>query len=432
MKKLLIYACACVCCMILCNCGSEAEQVINRWEVQNTDWHDTLSNASSQSEALVPMDRRVERFMEKWDLRGMSLAITRNDSLLFAKGYGWANAEFNIPMTPNTLTRIASASKLVTGVAIMKLCEEGKMSLNSRLFGETGILNDSVYTQVLADERMKDITIDHLLQHLGGFSNRAGDPMFNTRDIMKWNELTEVPRGKDLALIALKRNLATDPGTMHNYSNFGYLLLSLAIEKVTGKSYWDYLKDDVLSAVCATGFYPATNYLSERYDNESYYYAPDTVLVEEFNNSGKMVPRVYGGSDIYGLMGAGGWIASAPAMARLAASIDGHPGVRDVLCDSTIITMTQRGEEVPICRGWSEIDQDGNWIRTGTLYSSHSLVLKFHDNECWVMTTNTGVWIGYNFSRHMIQLAKDLRAEFDDKLPNQNLWTSPAAVLQDE
>ena len=422
----MIYICVGVVALLctMCGSGDNANGGANRAAVKGepTAWHDTLSNKASTFAALEPMDRKISRFMDKWDLRGMSVAVTRHDSLIFAKGYGWSNAEFGIPLEANMVMRIASSSKLITAVAVMKLCEEGRLSLDSRVFGEKGVLNDTIYSNVIGDERLYDLTVDHLLVHKGGFSGRAGDPMFNIKDIMTSNGLSEAPRGSELARAVLRRRLAAAPGEMRRYSNFGYMLLSLVVEKVVGKDYWDYVASDLLGDVCTGGFYPATNYLSERYDCESQYYAPDTVLVEEYNGSGKMVPRVYGGTDVYGLMGAGGWLASAPAIARLVAVIDGDSRVPDILSASSIAKMTEYDEESPACRGWSHIEKDGSWLRTGTLYSAHSFVKHFPDGECWVITTNTGVWIGHNFVRQFVQLVDMLRADYGAVMPKQNLW----------
>ena len=426
MRKTMIYICVGVVALLctMCGSGDNANGGAKRAAVKGepTAWHDTLSNKASTFAALEPMDRKISRFMDKWDLRGMSVAVTRHDSLIFAKGYGWSNAEFGIPLEANMVMRIASSSKLITAVAVMKLCEEGRLSLDSRVFGEKGVLNDTIYSNVISDERLYDLTVDHLLVHKGGFSGRAGDPMFNIKDIMTSNGLSEAPRGSELARAVLRRRLAAAPGEMRRYSNFGYMLLSLVVEKVVGKDYWDYVASDLLGDVCTGGFYPATNYLSERYDCESQYYAPDTVLVEEYNGSGKMVPRVYGGTDVYGLMGAGGWLASAPAIARLVAVIDGDSRVPDILSASSIAKMTEYDEESPACRGWSHIEKDGSWLRTGTLYSAHSFVKHFPDGECWVITTNTGVWIGHNFVRQFVQLVDMLRADYGAVMPKQNLW----------
>ena len=424
MRKILtiIYVSALGVLCAMCGSGEKSASSHALPDRHVTQWHDTLSNKASTTAALEPMDRKMSRFMDKWDLRGMSVAVTRHDSLIFAKAYGWSDEKFGIALEANQVMRIASSSKLITAVAVMKLCEEGRLSLDAKVFGPKGILSDTIYSNAITDERLYELTVDHLLVHKGGFATRYGDPMFNIRDIMTADSLTEAPRGADLARRVLRRRLMAAPGEIRRYSNFGYMLLSLVVEQAAGKDYWDYVMNDLLGEVCSGGFYPATNYLSERYDCESCYYAPDTVMVEEYNGSGKMVPRVYGGTDVYGLMGAGGWVASAPAIARLVASIDGDNGVPDILTPKSIALMTEYNEESAMCRGWSHIEKDGSWLRTGTLYSAHSFVKHYPDGECWVIVTNTGVWIGHNFVRQFVQLVDMLRADYGAVMPKQNLW----------
>ena len=424
MRKILtiIYVSALGVLCAMCGSGEKSASSHALPDRHITQWHDTLSNKASTTAALEPMDRKMNRFMDKWDLRGMSVAVTRHDSLIFAKAYGRSAEKFGIALEANQVMRIASSSKLITAVAVMKLCEEGRLSLDAKVFGPKGILSDTIYSNAITDERLYELTVDHLLVHKGGFATRYGDPMFNIRDIMTADSLTEAPRGSDLARRVLRRRLMAAPGEIRRYSNFGYMLLSLVVEQAAGKDYWDYVMNDLLGEVCSGGFYPATNYLSERYDCESCYYAPDTVMVEEYNGSGKMVPRVYGGTDVYGLMGAGGWVASAPAIARLVASIDGDNRVPDILTARSIAKMTEYDEESAVCRGWSHIEKDGSWLRTGTLYSAHSFVKHFPDGECWVIVTNTGVWIGHNFVRQLTQLVENMRAEYGAVMPKQNLW----------
>ena len=194
-------------------------------------WSDTLSNRASFIASLAPMDNDIERFMRKWEIKGISFAVTRHDSLLYAKGYGMADVSAGKTMDASTIMRMASVSKLVTAVGIMKLCENGKLSLDSKVFGEDGILNDTVYTNAMRDPRMRDITVDHLLRHKGGFTLGAGDPMFNTKDIMAVKRLTTPPTNEELTKIVLGRRLGFTPGAGRRRSNFGYVALSLVPER---------------------------------------------------------------------------------------------------------------------------------------------------------------------------------------------------------
>lgn len=385
-------------------------------------WSDTLSNQSSDIAATKKLDAEVQQFMGRWDIKGMSLAITQNDSLLYAKGYGWADKEIGRKMEATSIMRIASASKLVTALAIMKLIEQGKLSLDSKVFGPDGILNDTAFTNAMRDPRMKNITIDHLLRHKGGFSSVMGDPMFRTKDIMAMEKLSTPPTNEELTKIVLRRKLRFTPGEGRRYSNFGYMLLSLVIEKVTGHSYWDYVTETVLHPAGIYNMRPATNYYAERHPKEVRYYPPDNELVEEYNGSGNMVERVYGGSNVNGLMGAGGWTASAADLARLVAAIDNFPVVKNILTPESIRLMTQHDDHDKMSRGWSEADANGKWSRTGTLSSTHALIERFPNGECWIFITNTGVGKGPSFSRDLSRLIERLRSRYKSSLPHRNLW----------
>jgi len=385
-------------------------------------WSDTLNNDLSEYVNLKAMDSEIDRFRNKWEIKGISFAITRHDSLLYAKGYGWADMESGTQMQPTSIMRIASASKLITATAIMKLVEQRKLRLDMKVFGPRGILNDTAYTNAIRDRRIFEITVDHLLQHKGGFTLGAGDPMFNTADIMEVKHLKTPPSNKELVKIVAGRRIGFMPGSGRRYSNFGYLLLSLVIEKVTGMNYWEYVTKNILEPSGAYHFRPATNYYTQRHPGETRYYGPDTVKIKEFNGSGRMVDRVYGGSNINGLMGAGGWVTSASDLARLVASIDGDPEVKDILRPGSIRQMTYHDGEDKQTRGWTDSDGKGKWTRTGTLGSTHTLIIHFPEGDCWVMITNSGVWTGHNFSRDMTRLVERLRQRYGSELPSRNLW----------
>lgn len=425
---LLILAFAITCLIIICAAALlKGDRDSTAKEEQLTGgngavWSDRLSNALSAHKPLDRMDRDIERFMARYSIHGMSLAISRGDSLIYAKGYGWADEEARQEMTPKHIMRIASASKLVTAVAVMRLIEEGKLSMTSRIFGPEGILNDTIFTNAIHDERLLDITVDHLLRHQGGFGMGAGDPMFNTKDIIHAKGLSTPPSNEELTQIVLGRKIAFTPGKGRRYSNFGYMLLSLVIERVSGKSYWDYVTEDVLEPAGCHRFRPATNYYADRLPDEVRYYGPDTVAVEEFNGSGRMVQRVYGGSNVNGLVGAGGWLASASDLARLVAATDKNPRVADILSRSSIDSLTAYDEKDKKARGWSETTSQGKWTRTGTLSSTHTLVERFPDGECWVLITNSGVWTGHKFSNEMARLVDRLRATNRSQMPHRDLW----------
>ena len=111
--------------------------------------NDTLTNAMSEIPELVPMDKKIRSFMTKWHIKGASLAITRNDSLLYAKGFGWADAEKEILMEPGHIMRMASVSKLLTATGIMVLQDMDSLCLKDTVFGPGGILDDPFFNDLV-------------------------------------------------------------------------------------------------------------------------------------------------------------------------------------------------------------------------------------------------------------------------------------------
>ena len=114
--------------------------------------NESIDNVMSDIPELEKMDSRIENFLKKWEIKGASLSIMRNDSLLYAKGYGYADEALGEKMSPGHILRMASVSKLITAAGIMVLQEKGKLSLRDTVFGERGILSDSIYTSAIREK----------------------------------------------------------------------------------------------------------------------------------------------------------------------------------------------------------------------------------------------------------------------------------------
>lgn len=398
------------------------EEEERQLEAQLPHWEDSLTNSGSDVTALRAMDEEFERFMARWEITGMSLAVTRNDSLLYAKGFGYADREKGVKMQPSNIMRIASVSKLVTAVGVMHLIDQGKLSLDSRCFGEGGVIDDPELNSLIKDPRLKDITVRDLLLHQAGFQGVKNDPMFRTADLVRQHHLNGAPDPKTLMKILLGRRLSYTPGSGRRYSNAGYFMLSMVLEKAAGKDYWKYMTEDVLRKMGCYSFRPATNYYGQKYPDEVRYYNTDEEPVEEFNGSGKMVERVYGGSDYHGLMGAGGWLTSPSDLARMVASIDGDPTLKDFLSKKSIDTMTAYSDDEKLAMGWVSVDKDGKWTRTGTLSSTAAIIERFPDGECWVVVTNTGSYKGFKFSKYLSQFIDRMREKYGNDFPRRNLF----------
>lgn len=393
----------------------------------NPHLNSRLTNEISEIESLKGMDKSIVRFMGKWGIKGLSLSIMRNDSLLFAKGYGWADEEKGKEMKPSSLMRLASVSKLVTATGIMVLIEQGKLSLKDTVFGSGKILSDDLYLNSIKDRNYYKITVEDLLRHKAGFTLRGGDPMFSTREIMLRHKLKKSIPPDSLIKYTLKRKLGYVPGKSRTYSNFGYFLLSRIIEEVSGESYENFIRKNVLKPAGCTDFHIAKNYYRNRYRNEVRYYVPgNTPLVPEYTNSGNLVERCYGGSDIEGLSGAGAWVASVPELCLFVASIDGHTEVPDIISKESVNKMTKFLDKKTFALGWNNTNPKNGWTRTGTLASTSALIKYFPDGECWILVTNTGTWKGPKFTRQTTALFSTLRRKYSSILPKRNLFCKNA------
>ena len=202
----------------------------------------TVTNADSDIPELAGLDRKIKYYMRKWQFKGASLAITRGDSLVYAKGYGIADE--GVEMEPGNIMRMASVSKLLTAVGIMVLQDKGMLSIKDTVFGPSGILKDTLFSSIIKDKNHYKITVEHLLRHQGGFHR---DPVFSSRDVMNQMQLDHAPEKEDYYRLVLSRRLRFAPGTWHKYSNFGYILLSDIIEEVSGMPYEELMKKEVFA-----------------------------------------------------------------------------------------------------------------------------------------------------------------------------------------
>ncbi len=413
--------CRCTCAA----CSSETKHEKDSIEevAHRVHLNDTLTNALSDQPELYAMDSIMRRYLKRWEINGAQLAISRHDSLIYARGFGFADKDRQIPMEPSYIMRMASVSKLVTATGIMKLRDMGKVRLSDKVFGPKGILNDTFYVNSIKDKRYLDITVEQLLRHKAGFTNYAGDPIFSTRYIMQQNRLTTPPDHRTLLRIVLKRHLGYTPGTAQRYCNIGYTLLSLIIEKRMGMPYEQFMQKYVLEPAGCYDFHIAGNYLKDRRPNETVYYMhSSSEPAQEFNNSGRLVTRCYGENDITTALGAGAWVASAAELCRLVASIDGDPTVPDVLSKQAVSMMTQEMPDHQYSLGWNFTPKRGPWIRTGSLVGTSALVLRYADGECWVFITNTSTWKGHEFSKDTMALFEKLRKKYGKNMPKWNLF----------
>ena len=281
---------------------------------------------AAEKDAIAPaaaFDKAVEEFMKERNVPGGALAVARNGKLVYARGYGWAVREAKAAATPNSLFRIASLSKPITAVAVLKLVEGGKLDLDAEVF-DLLALGSQLPKGAMLDDRWKRITLRHLLHHTAGWDrDKSGDPMFKSREISK--SLGEPPPATPAQIIrwTLGRPLDFDPGARYSYSNFGYCLLGRVIEKASGQPYEKFVQQSVLVSAGVRRMRLGASLERGRAEDEVRYYTSDDSKTNSvFTGSKDSVRRPYGGFFLEAMDAHGGWIGSAVDLVRFVTALD--------------------------------------------------------------------------------------------------------------
>ncbi len=314
---------------------------------------ETTSNAPPSTVSLNQISSSFTTFIKDKGIIGAQVAITRNEKLVFLESFGDANRDDGSAVTDNTLFRIASISKPITLLAISKLVDEGKLNLTSPVFGPESLLG-LTYGQLPYEPEELLITLDDLIEHRAGFTDKPFDVLFNN------NTLTlDALIGKVLD----ERSLNSTPGTFYEYSNFGYALLGKIIEKVSGTTYDNYIRNTILNPIDVNDMFIAGNEKQERHPNETVYYS-------NWSSPYEINMKRLGAS--------AGWVSSAKSLAWIAVKSDGRFEVNDLLKPKTGISYLQ----------------SGNWTHNGSLPGT-TAVMKVGHPFSYVVLTNSG---GANFA----------------------------------
>jgi len=183
-------------------------------------------DASSRAIAVDParIEIVVREEMARQKIPGVSVAVVRAGAVVYARGFGYANLEHLVPVTPDTVFQSGSVGKQFTATLVMMLVEQGRVALD-----------DSVVKYFPeAPEPWRAVTIRRLLTHTSGMTDYPADFDFR-RDYSE----------DELLARATRIPLAFAPGARWSYSNMGYLTLGVLIHRVTGRFYGDLLQERI-------------------------------------------------------------------------------------------------------------------------------------------------------------------------------------------
>ncbi|MFC4111016.1 serine hydrolase domain-containing protein [Nonomuraea zeae] len=307
----------------------------------------TVQTAGVAPAALAGFDNVLKTFIVERGISCAQLAITKNGKLVLARAYRYSDDPSVPKFTPTSLFRIASLSKHITAVAIMRLAQDGKLSLGASVAGLLGL-------PTTADARLANVTVWRLLQHTGGWDRDiSGDYLYMDHTISTSLGVS-LPITRDhIVKYASARPLDFAPGSRYAYSNYGYLLLGLIVEKVSGLAYETYVKQKILAPAGITRLRLGRTLKAQA--------APGEVVYESAQSkptvtdaSGTVVPAPYGAFSMENRGPGGGWLASAVDLVRFARILDA-PG--------TVLNATSIGRMV--AKPEIGVTESGAWYGAG-------------------------------------------------------------------
>jgi D-alanyl-D-alanine carboxypeptidase len=321
---------------------------------------------------IAALNSRITGFMSSYNIPGASLAVTKNGKLVYVKSFGKANTATGEDVTPAHRFRLASVSKTFTGVAILKLVQDGKLNLDAKVFGTGGVLTNDYGTAPYNANLLK-ITVRHLLQNVSGSWGAAsgGDvidqnPTFTYKQFFDW--------------VLNTRPNPNTPGTVYDYSNVNFVLAGRIIEKVSGKTYINYIKEDIMAPIGASQTDMAGKTAADKKTNEVTYYG-----------QGNDAPYVY--NIAFPRRDAdGGLMTTATDLIRLVNAIDGSSTKPDILnaANLTLLTTTSTVFSGYAC-GIGIWGAENVWFNYGSLPGTRTAFMRNANGMCAVLLLNSRV-----------------------------------------
>ncbi|MGE3808912.1 MAG: serine hydrolase domain-containing protein [Gemmataceae bacterium] len=371
-------------------------------------------------EGTEALDAGILTIMKRHGIPGGALAIARDGKLLFARGYGWANLQTNEQVQPDTRFGVASLSKTITALAVLKLVEQGKLKLDDKAFPLIGHIKPAPNVKV--DPRLYQITVRQLLNHSGGWNHaQSGDPV-------DWTTQVHVQRGlrqpkvtaEELISFSMKARLDFDPGTDSKYSNFGYIVLGEIVEKAAGQPYEKYVKEQVLApmGIKTASLHPPDG---AYFSNEARRYL-----------AGQREP-LHSWTQQYS-DAAGGWTFSVVDMTRLLTALDGSRG-KPFLNEAVFKEMVAlppaplkvRPNGTHVGLGWDSViltDKGYGYFKEGSWFGMRAYMKRLPSGTNWVIMFNASLHFDPTDTRVAVDAVRDVREAMErlGKLPAVDLF----------
>jgi len=345
--------------------------------------------------ALARVDSIALAYLVEKDVPGLAIGVTRNERLVFLRGYGYADLPAGEVMGPDHRFRVASLSKPLAAVAILKLVEEGALEMETPVFPLLDHLTPP--EGKVADSRLASIRVRDLIEHTGGWDRaQSGDwtyPPFVQQAAAELG-VSPPPSAEEVLRWVMGRPLDFDPGDRYAYSNIGYSLLARVVEKVDGRNYEEFVRDEILLPAGVTRMQVGRTFLEDRLEGEVRYHDTPTVT-SVFPGLGQ-VEAAYGQFSVEARDGQGAWVASPADYLRFLHAVDGGGHRPDVLSASSIEWINTRpsgpAQESTSSwyRGFTVVPQSNGfrWSHGGGLPGTATIVFHRPDGVSYVIFSN--------------------------------------------
>lgn len=191
-----------------------------------------LTHAQAQSAPTLasPTPAQIDAIFKTWERRdspGCALAVVRDGQIVYSRGYGMANLEHDIPLSPSSVFQIASVSKQFTAMSAIMLEQQGKLSLEDDVRKYVPEMHDFG----------KPLRLRHLIHHTSGLRDQ-----FDLLEMAGWGFSDAITQDDLLSLAYRQRELNFEPGSEYLYCNTGYTLLAEVVKRVTGSTLRQYAR----------------------------------------------------------------------------------------------------------------------------------------------------------------------------------------------
>jgi CubicO group peptidase (beta-lactamase class C family) len=366
----------------------------------------------------------IAGLMKQYGIPGASVAIAYQGKMVYQGGFGMSDVAAGEKATAQTRFRIASVSKALTAVTVLRLFEKSlPAALDDKVFGPKGLLPDAAFPEYAKpkDARVLDITLRDLLQHTSGWGIDGYDPQFDLVDVAREMGVPAPASPRTIIAYMLRhRELGAAPGKQVMYSNFGYNILGRIIEHKTGKPYAQAVQESVLRRAGATSmFIPAASGAILMPRESVYYDYPKAEPSPSVDGSGRKGPASYVGLNFNSMDAHGGWAGTPADLVRFALALQGTDGKPGLLSAQTMKLVAQRDPRFPESQYglvFNVLTENGVHIleRPGALVGgTYAIVQMRDDGWTWALAMNR-MPISDPVNLSMDKIAVDLTKARDD------------------